>query len=376
MKRTMILITCLGLLALLSFGCDQSGSSADETEEKVPVTVQTVQLGDVIQTIEYNGDIKAEYEVKVFSKVPDRIEKFYVDEGDEVKKGNPIALIAATTIEQAVRQAEAGLVAARAQESNLRIEYERAQRLYRESAMSEQQYDSIKTQYEAAKAQVEQAEAALKSAKSQLDDAAVTTPITGIVGTRYYETGDMAAPSMPLVTIVQMDRVKTLFNATEEDLGKLKIKQEAVVQVKSYPEESFTGEVSKISPILDPLTRMAKIEVIINNPDHRLKPGMYARVTVTTGVIKNTMVIPRHATIENTTLENIDGDDRVIKNYYVFVADSNRAIQKKLDVVYINHEMLAVAAGIDVGDKVVIQGQNFLRDSTAIHIVNKEDSDQ
>jgi RND family efflux transporter MFP subunit len=373
MKKFLIFTILLFLGLVLGSGCSKSDGSDSEAEERIPVDVTTVKLGDVVQSLSYNGDIRAEYEVKVFSKIPDRIEKFYVDEGDFVKRGAPLAKILAITIEQGVRQAEAILLAAQAQEANLRVEYERAQRLSKENAMSRQQYDAVKTQYESVQAQVEQVEAALTSAKSQLNDALVSAPISGIIGKRYYDVGDMANPSQPLVTIVQMDRVKIEFDATEVDLGKLSIGQEAKIKVKAYPDLIFTGKVDKISPVLDPSTRMAQVEVLVDNPDGKLKPGMYSQVEVTTGIIQNVIVVPRYAAIENTTMESINGEDQVVKNYYVFIVDSSRAIQKKLDVSYVNHKSLAVDSGIQVGDQLVIEGQNNLRDSMLVTIVKEEE---
>jgi membrane fusion protein (multidrug efflux system) len=328
-------------------------------------------LGSVIQSINYNGDIKAEFEVKVFSKIPDRIDKFFVDEGDYVQRNAPIASILATTIEQGVRQAEAGLTAARAQESNVKIEFERAQRLYSENAMSQQQFDAIKTQYESVQSQVVQAEAALKSVKSQFSDATITAPISGIIGKRYAEAGDMTSPANPLVSIVQMDKVKIEFSATEEDLGKLATGQKALVTVKSYPDTVFSGKLMKISPVLDPLTRMADVEVLIDNPLKILKPGMYAEVEVITGEIKDVLVVPRFATIENTTLRSINGEDQVIKNYYVYIINNEIAHQRRLEVLYVNHKNIAVKSGIDLGDKLVVSGQNNLRDSVKVMIARE-----
>lgn len=374
MKRMFFsLMLMTAMLALIVSGCDRSSSKTKETELQIPVEVMTVKLGEVVQSLTYSGDIRAEQEVKVFSKIPDRIERFWVDAGDEVKRGAPIAKVVATTIEQGVRQAEAGLVAARAQEANLRVEFERAQRLTTENAMSPQQFDAIKTQYEAVKAQVEQAEAAVKSARTQLAEATITAPISGVVGVRYFEAGDMASPAMPLVTVVQMDRVKITFNAAEEDLGKLAVGQTAKVMVKSYADRSFEGKVVKISPVLDPLTRMAEVEVLIDNPQRLLKPGMYAQVDVITGILKDVLVVPRFAVIENTTLERINGQDQVVKNYYVFVIDSNKARQKKLDVHYANHKSLAVNSGIEIGNKLVIAGQNNLRDGLSVAIIKGEE---
>ncbi|HDL18518.1 MAG TPA: efflux RND transporter periplasmic adaptor subunit [Bacteroidetes bacterium] len=368
MRKALTILTAIAITALLFSGCDKSGSSDDQKDESIPVRVAPVKLSNVIQTLIYDGDIKAEFEVKVFSKIPDRIEKFFVDEGDKVQKGNPIAKITATTIEQGVHQAEAGLVSAKVQESNLLLEFDRARRLNRENAMSMQQYDAIKTQYEAVKAQVQQAEAALKSVKSQLNDATVTAPISGIIGSRFYEAGDMANPAIPLVTIVQMNRVKIIFEATEEDLGILSVGQKVDVVITSYTGEKFSGKITKISPVLDPLTRMAKVEVIINNPDRKLKPGMYAHIEVITGVLENVIVVPRYTVIESTTMEKVHGEDRVVKNYYIFIADSNKAQRRKLNVIYVNHQNLAVSSGVKAGEQLITMGQNYLRDGAAIRI--------
>ena len=372
LKISKIILSILFILGLFS-ACSDSDDENSNTEA-VPVQVSIVKLGTVSQVLTYSGDIHAEYEVKVFSKIPDRIEKFYVDEGDPVKKGQVIARVAATTIEQGVKQAEAAKMAANAQEANLKVEFDRAKRLFAESAMSQQQYDAIQTQYEAAKAQAEQAQAGLVSVKSQLNDAELTAPISGIVGQRFYEEGDMANPSMPVVSIVQMEKVKIVFDATEEDLGKLALGQEATIKVRSYVNQTFAGTVQKISPVLDPQTRMAKIEVLIDNPNYLLKPGMYAEVNVTTGLLSDVIVVPRYVSIESTTLEKVDGEDQVQKNYYVYTVENGNAKQKKLDTRYVNHKSIAVNGGIAIGDTLVIVGQNNLRDGLPVAIISDKGS--
>ena len=372
MKRqgTIILI---GFTLLLLQNCSPSGG-ADNEVTRIPVEIQEVQLGQVKQSLNYNGDIKAEFEVNVFSKIPDRIEKYYVDDGDAISRGDPIAHIVATAIEETVNQAKAALTAAKAQKANMESEFVRAQKLYREDAMSKQQYDGIQTQYEAVSAQVIQAEAGLAAAKSQLRDATVTSPISGIVGKRYYEEGDMAAPSMPVARIVQMNNVEIKVEVTESDLAYLDVGQNAEIQVRTYPDEIFVGKTTKISPILDPVTRMATVEILIPNTDHRLKPGMYAEVEITTGVIENTIVVPRHSVIESTSLERQGGQDRVVRNYYVYVIDdSSRADQRLLEVQHVNHQNIAVRSGIYVGEKLVISGQNNLRDGLPVLATENEE---
>jgi len=348
-------------------GC--TGSKKKE-EVKVPVQVAKVDYGDVVQILKYTGEIQAEYEVKVFSKIPDRIEEFYVDAGTKVTAGTPIAKIYAASIEQAVRQAEGALSAAKAHEANLAAEFERAQRLFRENAMSKQQFDAIQTQFEAIKGQREQAEAGLATAKEQLANAIVKAPISGIIGERYYEAGDMANPAMPLVRIVQMERVKVILNIPEQDLGKIARGQDVVVYVRSYPDRSFKGKVHKVSPVLDSVTRLAKVEVLVPNAGYMLKPGMFAEAEIRIGVLKKVLTVPRYATIENTSMENIGGRDQVVKKYFVFVVgDSDKVEQRPIQVTYMNEVNVAVGSGLQPGETIVVSGQGSLRDGMTVTVV-------
>lgn len=366
MRRLWKIIISIAFLGIL-IGC---GGSKKKEEVKVPVQVTQVDYGDVTQILKYTGEIQAEFEVKVFSKIPDRIEEFYVDVGSRVSVGSPIAKIYAATIEQAVRQAESALAAAKAHEANLSAEFERAQRLFRENAMSKQQFDAIQTQFEAVKAQRAQAEAGVATAKEQLDNAIVKAPISGIIGERYYEAGDMANPAIPLVRIVQMERVKVLLNVPEQDLGKIARGQEVLVRVRSYPERTFKGKVYKVSPVLDSTTRLAKVEVLVPNPGYLLKPGMFAETEIQIGVLKKVLTVPRYATIESTSMENIDGREQVVKKYFVFVVgDSDKVEQRPIQVKYMNEVNVAVGSGLQPGETIVVSGQASLRDGMTVTVV-------
>jgi len=368
MKNGLLFSAVAVLLAVLLAACTDSQSGKEGEGEASPVEVMVAKRQSVNRSLSYDGDVQGELEIQVFSRVPDRIEKLFVNVGDRVKQGQLIARIRATAIEQVVRQAEAGLVAARAQEANVRLEYDRSQRLFAENALSQQQLDAIKTQFEAVTAQREQAEAVLKSAMSQVTDAQITAPITGIVATRNYEEGDMASPAQPLCAIVQMNRVRVTFDVAESDIGSLRVGQDAEVRVKSYPERIFKGRVSEISPVLNRMTRMAPVEVMLDNPGHVLKPGMFARVEIRIGTIPNVIVLPRYATIEHTSLTQQGTYEVVVKNYVAYVVKGDRAEERKLDVAYLNHEIAAVVSGVSEGEQVVIVGQYGLRDSARVSV--------
>jgi membrane fusion protein (multidrug efflux system) len=364
-KRITRTALLLGLAVSLA-GC---GKSKKTEETRVPVQIAAVQRGDVFQSLSYTGEVGAENEVLVFAKVPDRIERYYVDIGSRVAAGAPVAKIYAATLEQAVLQAEAGLAAAKSQEANMAAEFVRAERLYQENAMSKQQYDAVRTQSEAAAAQARQAEAGLTSIRDQFDETTVKAPISGLVGERNYDEGDMANPAMPLVRIVQMERVKIVFQAAEQDLGRLAAGQEVEIRVKSHPDKTFQGRIRKVSPVLDPMTRMARVEVLAPNPGLSLKPGMFAEIEVRIGVLKKALTVPRYAAIENTSMETRGGRDIVVKKYFVFTVDSGKAIQRPIEVDYVNEVNIAVRSGLQAGDTIVVSGQNNLRDGMAVAAV-------
>jgi membrane fusion protein, multidrug efflux system len=370
-KKILLLLVVFGLNVFLFLNCSKDANTNEDEINTIPVETVSVGRKTVTKEIQYTGDVKAEQEVKVFSKIPDRILSFEKDEGDNVNKGEIIARIEATKIEQTVIQAKAAVVSAKAQLVNFESELQRAHRLINENAMSQQQFDGIKTQYEATQALVEQAVAAHVQAGSQLSDANVTAPISGVIGNRYYEQGDMASGPFPLVTIVQMNKVKVEVNAPEQDFGQLNVGQLANLRVLSYPDEKFMGKIKKISPVLDPITRMGKIEILVDNKDKRLKPGMFAEVQICVNTMENVLTVPKHAIIENTELQRVNGMDEAIVNSHVFVEDNGIAYLRDLNISYTNGVVAVVSTGIEEGENLIIVGQQSVKDSSKVKVLNQ-----
>ena len=370
-KKILLLLVVFGLSVFLFLNCSKDANTNEDEVITIPVETVIVGRKTVTKEVQYTGDVKAEQEVKVFSKIPDRILSFEKDEGDYVSKGEIIGRIEATKIEQAVIQAKAAAVSAKAQLVNLESELQRAQRLINENAMSQQQFDGVKAQYEATQALAEQAAAAQVQAESQLSDANVTAPISGVIGNRYYEQGDMATGPFPLVTIVQMKTVKVEVNAPEQDFGQLDVGQCANLLVLSYPDETFMGEINKISPVLDPITRMGKIEILVDNKDKRLKPGMFAEVQICVNTMENVLAIPKHAIIENTELQRVNGMDEAVVKSHVFVEDNGIAYLRDLNISYTNGVVAVVSSGIEEGENLIIVGQQSVKDSSKVKVLNQ-----
>jgi len=113
---------------------------------------------------------------------------------------------------------------------------------------------------------------------------------------------------------------------------------------------------------------------LLDNPGFVLKPGMFARVEVRVGSVDDVVVIPRRAIIESSSLNQQGARKEVITNYYVYVVSGDRAEQRKLDVVYVNHEFVAVSSGVAEGERFVTTGHHALRDSALVVVTREEGS--
>lgn len=360
------------LITTLLFNC--SGKSSDTAEEvaRIPVNTAMVVNQDIQGVLSFFGNIEGNQAVKVYSTIPNRVTNMYVNIGDNVKKGQVLATVNTDKISEAVTQTEAGLEAATVQYNTAEAEFQRVQKLLDENVVSQSHYDAVKSHRDAAKSNVKQAEAALSTAKSQYQDTRITTPISGIVSMRNYELGDMAAAQFPFFEIVEMKQVKVSINIIERHLGMIKPGQTAKLTVNSYPDKVFTGKVKIVNPTLDDMTRTASAELIFDNPELKLKPGMFANVEIITQEKKNVTVIPEYAIIEKTALDYSDGKistGKVKIEKYVFTIQDSIALKKKIETGIEQGDLVEVLSGIEPGELLVTQGQHILLDSSLVNII-------
>ncbi len=374
MKRIIALISTIAIgSALLVSNCGKPNKANTVQEDHiVPVNVATVTSGSVENKINFLGDIKAYREVNVYSTIPEKITSLNVDINDIVQKGDVLATVNDVKIRQGVLQAEAGLASAKAQYENVLTEWNRIKRLYNESAVSKSQYDAVRTQKEAAEAAVKQLSAGLKSAKEQLADTKIKAPISGIISARNYNFGDQTSPQYPAFTIVDMDTVKIFIDIVEYQVAQIKEGQKALIRVAGYPNKVFEGVVAKVYPTLNPLSRSVKAEIVIDNEDLLLKPGMYANVDVISDRKDNVPVIPPYCIIEKTNLEYLGGEvsnTRVKTEKYVYVIREDIAYQKQIATGIEEAKAIEIINGINIGDIIVTRGQHDLSDSTPVRII-------
>jgi len=370
---TMLMLAVAAVTAIGLQGCAPGGRE-DAAAEAVAVEIVLATTGSLEQTIRLSGDILAGRSVRLFSQIPDRLTEVVVDVGDPVRKGQILARIRDEGVRAGVDQIEANLRAAQVTLANLRDEYVRTQRLFEAGAVSSQTLEGLKTQLEATEAQEEQLQAALSAARASFQNAAIAAPFDGVIAERYLEAGDLAGPGFPVFRIVNMNTVRVATEISQERLGQVQIGMPGRVTVSSYPGEIFVGEVINIAPVLDPMTRMTKIEVGLDNRDGRLKAGMFAEVHLVAASVEEGVLIPIDALLEEfryiTNAPPLSSGaveaDASLAEAEVYVAESNTAQLRKVRIGVVGEEMVQIVQGLEAGEAVITVGKYKLSDGAAI----------
>lgn len=210
---------------------------------------------------------------------------------------------------------------------------------------------------EMARAQVAQVQAGLAFARLQLANATITAPFAGTVTRRLVDPGQLVT-TMPgegmLITVAQIDTVHVGLDVSETDLARVTPGQTVALRVDAYPDRSFTGTVREVGQAADPRVRVFKVKVAVANPDHLLKPGMFARGTITTGQHAQALVIPRDA----VTTESGQST--------VFIAEAGKARTRKVRLGIMSGPVVEVLEGLAKGDAVIVVGQSGLTDGTPV----------
>jgi RND family efflux transporter MFP subunit len=316
------------------------------------------------------GSLKAKEQVDVAPKVGGRLTELRVDLGDTVKAGQLIGRLEDDEIRQQVRRAEAALqvsqagVAQREAElENLKMEAERNQSLERDGIISSQQAAQMQTQVRVAEAQVElsraqmeESEAALEELRIRLSQSEIFSPISGVVARRYVDPGALLSANDPIVLVINLTRMVTVVNVPERQLVKIHVGDEATMAVDALGGEETTGRVVRISPLLDPQTRTAEVEIEIPNPTGRLKGEMFARVDLNLTLQREAIFVPREALVYRSAEPG------------VFIVDADVAQFQPVRMGATDGDRIEALEGLEPGQIIVTRGANLLQSGDRIQL--------
>lgn len=324
-----------------------------------PVTVARARVGDAsaaasVPVLSAAGYVvPGDKIVEIGCRVPGRVARFLVDEGDRVAAGQLLVELDPRPFRHALEQAEAVLASSRARLALARHELARGRNLERKDFLSPQELDRRMNEEQSAAAAVEGAEAAVASAKLDLEDSALRAPTPGIVLAKLKEAGEIAVPggfagSGDLVRLANMEDVRAEVDVNESDLARIRIGQRAEVTPDAFPEVHFPATVVRLDPQVDRQKGTLKIEAKLAESDARLLPDMSARVSFLADpesvAFQGPVVLLPTAAVRRA----VDGRS------YVWVVEGGRARQTFIDTAGLVGEDVRVVKGLAGGEEVVV----------------------
>lgn len=312
----------------------------NEAQEAVNVKVKKVAISDVDQLVEFTANVQADVVNKIAPQAPTRIRKIYVEVGNRVRKGQKLVDLDNTQLANLELQL-----------NNARVEFLRTEELYKIGGVSKSMYEAQQMQFNMLE----------KNYANLVENTTLVAPIDGIVSARNYDEGDLYNGQTPVLTVEQMSPVKILLDVNEQYYKDVKVGMPVSnIALDAFPGETFEGKVSIIYPTLDAATRTFKIEVQIANAAQRVRPGMFARVTLNFGT-KSRVVVPDQAVIKQQ-----GSGER-----FVYVVNADNTVSHK--TVELGRRLGAeyeVISGVDNGQTVVVFGHTLLTDGRNVNILN------
>jgi RND family efflux transporter MFP subunit len=326
-------------IALLMSSCGGKSTEQANVAAALPeIMVETMYREAVEQTFEYTGIIKPNVSNMIASQSSMRIEQYLVEAGDMVQKGQLLVNMEATNYLQAKLQLE-----------QLKTDYQRAKTLFQSGGASKQLIEQLETQISVTEESVANLE----------KNTHLVAPVSGLVTQRMFDNGALTG-GQPVLEVQQINPVKIIIHAEEENFSYVKTGMPAQVRLDIYPEQVFTGKVSLIYPTLNQVSHTFDMEIKIDNGNLKIRPGMFARVTINYGTRDHVMV-PDKAVIKQNGV-----NDR-----YVYTLNSDTTVTyKKIVLGQRKADRYEVLSGMENGEQVVVAGQSRLIDGAKVKVKN------
>ncbi len=351
--RFLTMTSLLGLSVLLSAcGLRAESSDSEEVEEEViavAVEVAAVRRGDVASAYTGTATLEPERQSQAVAKLGGIVLEILVEEGDVVESGQLLARLERDRYELQARQTGAAL-------RKIESELERARELHARNLISTDEYERLRFDTESQRASHDLAQLDLQHTE-------IRAPISGVISERMIKTGNLVTQFQPLFVIDDFDPLWAVLHVPERELNLLAPGQTAEIQVDAYPESRFTGEVLRISPVIDATTGTFRATVSFSDQSARLRPGLFGRVKVIHDRRDNVPLIAHEALISE------DGETSV---YVATSDDGDDAVKVERRIIetgYRNESGIEILNGLDEGEVVVTAGKNSLRDGASITII-------
>lgn len=313
----------------------------------VAVAITYPTLKSFAHEVEALGTLRANESIDITAKISDRVTAIRFQEGQQVRAGDVL-------VELDNAEERADLAAAEAALADARSQFKRSRELYETKALSEAQLDQLQ-------ATLSTNEARVAAARSRLNDTIVRAPFAGRVGLRNVSLGGLVNPGAVMTTLDDLSVMKLDFAVPEVFLATLRPGQQVAARSAAYGGQVFTGRVSSIDTRIDPVTRSVSVRATMDNPDGRLRPGMFMTVTLTRAE-GEALMLPEASVVPEDT------------QHYVFVVEDGRAVRRTVELGRRRPGEVEILGGVTAEDAVIVDGTVNVRDGTVVRIIAGADS--
>lgn len=329
----------------------------------IPVGVAPVEKQDVPYYLTGLGTVTPYNTVMVKSRVDGQLERVYFREGQFVKEGELLAQIDPRPFQVALEQAQGQLARDQAQLSDAQVNLARYQQLAQEGVVSVQQAQTQQATVGQLEGAIRTDQALINNQKLQLTYTRITAPISGRVGLRLVDQGNMVRASDPngLLVITQVQPIVVLFTLPEDNLPSV-VQQmhKSALAVEAYSRDDLTklatGKLTTIDNQIDQTTGTVRFKAVFDNADLLLWPNQFVNVKLMLTVRKNALVVPAAAILRGT------------QGAYVYVVKDNQAEVRPISVDIMQGNVALISSGLQEGEQVVVDGQDKLQAGTKVSL--------
>ncbi|MDF2656606.1 MAG: efflux transporter periplasmic adaptor subunit [Bacillota bacterium] len=336
-----ILIIAVGAFRIVS---NRLEDKTAVTSDVINIKVTTAAITTLESTSPLTGRLEPVEEVALIPKAMGEVTGVYVELGQKVAKGAVLFEMDKTQIATTYNQAKAAY-------NDASVNLSRMETLFKEGAVSLQQYEAAKTQFTVAKE-------TYTSASDGMSNFVVTAPIDGYVTSVNVDVGAIASQAAPAVTIANIDKLEIDTSVSEALINKIKVGDKVDVLVSSASDAPITGTVTALSPAPAAGSLTYPMKVTLDNETASIKPGMFAEVVITSEKTENVIALPSSAVLikSGKTVVAAIEDDKVKLKEVVLGVD--------------NGDLAEIKSGVKAGDTIVIEGQYYLEENSEFNIID------
>ncbi|MDJ0748243.1 MAG: efflux RND transporter periplasmic adaptor subunit [Woeseiaceae bacterium] len=349
-RTSLAAFVCVLLLSACQQGVENGNDSEAEEEEVAPVPVETRKpvRGDVYAIYSGTAPIEAFAEADVIAKVDGEIREVLVEEGDDVTEGQVLARLDGDRLRLELNESRARL-------RKMERDFERNEDLREKGLLSEGDFEKLKYDLEALRA-------SYNLASLELDYTQIRAPINGVISERYIKRGNTIEVGEPLYRVTSFDPLVAYLHVPEREYRQISKGQPVGLEVDALNGPPIIASVTRVSPIVDPLTGTFKITIEIRDEERRIKPGMFARIGVVYDTRVNALQVPRSSIVED------------LGETSVFVVEDGIAARRVVETGFSNRGMVEIISGLNDEDDVITVGQVGLQPDSPVAVIDAETS--